>query len=59
MNRLFEPNGRASGCSLLRPVTCHKGSFVHGFRVAVDGAQTDEIFNQAKVRVARQARLTN
>ena len=32
VNRLFEPNGRASGCDFLRPVMCHKNSYVNGFR---------------------------
>ncbi len=32
VNRLFEPNGRASGCQFLRPVTCHKDQYVEAFR---------------------------
>ncbi len=32
VSRLFEPNGRASGCQFLRPVTCHKDQYVEAFR---------------------------
>lgn len=34
INKMWEPNGRASMCQFLRPVMCHVNNFVKGFRFA-------------------------